>query len=171
MMAAVAILKFRHGVPAAAVVLVTVGAALTACIFSTSANSGSTAETVRGPSALGGQVPLDACSLLSPAIISSVLGSPVIGRHATDAAGTAQCVWQVPSTFDSVSLDIGGPDTAANLALESGSPVHDLGGGAVEFGLAGRLGTVEVVKLSLSDDEAKLVAAGLASQLIAELNG
>jgi hypothetical protein len=41
----------------------------------------------------------------------------------------------------------------------------------VEFGLAGRLATVEVVKVGLSGDEAKLVAAGLAGQLIAELSG
>ncbi|MDT5208738.1 MAG: hypothetical protein QOF67_1153 [Mycobacterium sp.] len=171
MMAAVAILKVRRGALAAAVVLATVGSALVACVFSTSAHSGSTEGTDRGPSALWGPAALDACSLLSLATISSVLNAPVIGRHATDDTGSGYCVWQVPSTFESVSLDIGGPNTAGNLAMEFGGPVHDLGGGAVEFDVAGRRGTVEVVKFGLAGDEAKLVAAGLASQLIAALSG
>ncbi|AGB24321.1 hypothetical protein Mycsm_04067 [Mycobacterium sp. JS623] len=167
----IAILKARRGALAAEVALAAGLILSSACIFSFSAHSGSAMGTVRGPLAIGGSAALDACSLISPRAISSVLGAPVIGRRTADDAGAAHCAWQVTSTFESVSLEIGAPNSAAEFTPGPGGRVSDLGGGAVEFDLAGRLGIVEVVKVSLSDDEATMVAAGLANQLIAERSG
>jgi hypothetical protein len=167
----IAILKASRRALAAEAALVTGLILSSACIFSFSAHSGSAMGTVRGPLAIGGPAGLDACSLMSSRAISSVLGAPVIGRRTADDAGSAQCAWQVTSTFESVSLDIGAPNSAAELTSAPGGQVRDLGGGAVEFDLAGRLGIIEVVKVSLSDDEATMVAAGLANQLIAERSG
>jgi hypothetical protein len=88
---------------------------------------------------------------------------------------------QNPSSYESISVEIGNPHTAANNTLPSpepgfpevGTPGPDgmrfLGNGLVEFAARGRSNTVQVAVLSMAGDEADAAAVDLARKIGAQL--
>ena len=120
-----------------------------------------------------GATAIDVCSLLSADDITALLETPVSG-HPYGAAG---CTWENPSTYESVSVEIGNPGTVVNNTLPApepgfpavGTPGPDgmrfLGSGMVEFPAGGRSNTVQVAVLRMSGDEANNAAVELAQKI------
>jgi hypothetical protein len=117
--------------------------------------------------------PIDACALLSPDDISALLGAPVEG-----ASSDSRCVWENPANLESVSVEIGSPDTAANGTLRPPEPglenvytpgpdgMRFLGPGSVEFVAGGRSNTVQVAVLGMiGDGSANDAAVDLARKI------
>jgi hypothetical protein len=117
--------------------------------------------------------PIDVCSLLSPGDISALLGATVEG-----ASSDSRCVWENPDNLESVSVEIGSPDTAGNGTLRPPEPglegmytpgpdgMRFTGGGAVEFVAGGRSNSVQVAVLSMiSDGTADDAAVDLARKI------
>lgn len=109
---------------------------------------------------------VDACTLLKPEEVQALIGANDGGKGTT--SGRSVCTWTNPAEL-SVTVDIGGPDTAINglpawdPALGPERPLADGmrslgGGGQVEFVAADRDCTVQVVTDPTSnDDDAKAV--------------
>ena len=117
--------------------------------------------------------PIDACALLSPDDVSALLGAPVEG-----ASSDSRCVWENPDNLESVSVEIGSPDTAANGTLRPPEPglenmytpgpdgMRFLGPGSVEFVAGGRSNTVQVAVLDMiGDGSANDAAVDLARKI------
>jgi len=127
--------------------------------------------------ASGSAAAIDACALLAPGDISALLGVTVEGRSTTTDPELPGCVWKNPSSYESISLEIGNPETAINNTLrppepgspEMGTPGPDgmrfLGSGMVEFPAGGRSNTVQVAVLSMAGDEANAAAVELARKV------
>jgi len=120
---------------------------------------------------------IDACSLLSTEDISALLGVPVKGTSTGTDPELAGCLWENPANYESVSLEIGSPNTAANGTLpppepgfpEVGTPgpegMRFLGSGSVEFAAGGRSNLVQVAVLSMLGDDADAAAVELARKV------
>lgn len=115
----------------------------------------------------GDAADIDACSLLKPDEVTALIGANDGGKGTT--SGRSICTWTNPAEL-SVTVDIGGPDTAIN-GLPAWDPaqgperplgdgIRSLGGGgAVEFVASKRDCSVQVVTDPTShDDDAKAVA-------------
>jgi hypothetical protein len=125
---------------------------------------------------------IDACSLLSVDDVSTLLGTSVEGKPTGTDPSLAGCIWENPTSYESVSVEIGAPNTAANNTLpppepgfpEVGTPGPDgmrfLGNGLVEFAAAGRSNTVQVAVLSMSADAANAAAVELANKVGPQLS-
>lgn len=110
--------------------------------------------------------PIDACSMVSPQDVAALLGVTVQGTSTGTEAAMADCMWENPSTEESVSVQISNPGTARNNTLPSAEPglpdpttpgpsgMRFMGGGTVEFAAGDRSNTVQVVVLRLSADQA-----------------
>lgn len=132
-------------------------------------------------SAAAASPPIDACSLVPADKITELLGTPVEGV-ATDAEGSG-CLWENPQNYESVSVEIGDPNTAVNGTLpppepgfpEVGTPGPDgmrfLGSGVVEFPAGGRSNTVQVAVLSMMGDAANDAGVELARIITPQLSG
>jgi hypothetical protein len=119
-----------------------------------------------------GVTEIDACALISAQDITRLLGIPVEGT----STGTG-CLWENPENYESISLEIGSPDTASGGALpppeagfpEVGTPGPDgmrfLGGGSVEFPAGGRSNIVQVAVLSMLGEQADEAAIDLARKV------
>jgi hypothetical protein len=122
-------------------------------------------------------VAIDACALLTAEDVSALLGGTVEGRSTTTDPELPECIWENPSSYESISVEIGNPNTAVNNTLpppepgfpEVGTPGPDgmrfLGSGLVEFAAGGRSNTVQVAVLSMAGDEADAAAVELARKV------
>ena len=120
---------------------------------------------------------IDACALLAAEEISALLGGAVEGRSTTTDPELPGCIWENPTSYESISVEIGNPNTAVNGTLpppepgfpEVGTPGPDgmrfLGNGLVEFAAGGRSNTVQVAVLSMAGDEANAAAVELARKI------
>ena len=127
--------------------------------------------------ASGSAATIDACALLAAEDISALLGGTVEGRSTTTDPELPGCTWENPSSYESISVEIGNPHTAVNNTLpppepgfpEVGTPGPDgmrfLGNGLVEFAAGGRSNTVQVAVLSMAGDEANAAAVELARKI------
>ena len=144
----------------------------------TSAPTGSQETTA--PTAVANAI--DACALLSADDVSRLLGTSVAGKPTGTDPSLAGCIWENPTSYESVSVEIGAPNTAANSTLpppepgfpEVGTPgpngTRFLGHGLVEFAAAGRSNTVQVAVLSMSADAANAAAVELANKIGPQLS-
>lgn len=133
--------------------------------------------TAAASSASDSAVAIDACALVSAEDISALLGGTVEGKSTTTDPELPGCIWENPTTYESVSVEIGNSDTAVNGTLpppepgfpEVGTPGPDgmrfLGNGLVEFAAGGRSNTVQVAVLSMAGDEANAAAVELARKI------
>jgi hypothetical protein len=122
-------------------------------------------------------VAIDACALVSAEDISALLGGTVEGKSTSTDPELPGCIWEHPTSYESVSVGIGNPNTAVNGTLpppepgfpEVGTPGPDgmrfLGSGTVEFAAGGRSNTVQVAVLSMAGDEANAAAVELARKI------
>lgn len=120
---------------------------------------------------------IDACSMVSPQDISSLLGVSVPGKSTGRDPQMGDCSWQNATTEESISLTISNPGTARNNTLpppEAGFPdlttpgpdgMRLMGGGGVEFAAGNRVNTVQVAVLRLSPDQANSAAVDLARKI------
>ncbi|WP_163676829.1 hypothetical protein [Mycobacterium seoulense] len=120
---------------------------------------------------------IDACSMISPQDVSSLLGVSVAGVSTGKEPDMGDCTWTNTSTEESVSLTISNPGTALNNRLPPPAPgfpdptvpgpdgMRYLGGGGVEFAAGDRTNTVQVAVLRLSAGEANAAAVNLARKI------
>ena len=131
----------------------------------------------------GSATAIDACALVSAEEISALLGVVVEGSSTTADPELAGCIWENPSSYESISVAIGNSNTAVNNTLpppepgfpEVGTPGPDgmrfLGNGLVEFAAGGRSNTVQVAVMSMAGDEANAAAVELARKIGPQLPG
>jgi hypothetical protein len=157
-------------------VLAVLGCGLVGCGSNGSAHDPSQPQSA-GESV--GAAALDACALIDAADITKLLGVPVTGRPtSTDPKFPPGCMWENPANSESISLEIGNPDTASGDTLpapEAGFPdvttpgpdgMRFLGPGSVEFAAGGRSNTVQVAVLSmLGGEQANDAAVELARKV------
>jgi hypothetical protein len=120
---------------------------------------------------------IDACKLVSADDIAKLLGKPVEGRAIGGSPDAPACTWENRETYESVTLEIGKPGTAANGTLappdpglgDVGTPGPDgmryLASGMVEFPAGGRANTVQVAVLALLGPDADNAAVDLARKI------
>jgi hypothetical protein len=120
---------------------------------------------------------VDACSMVAPQEISSLLGVSVAGVSTGKDPGRGDCTWTNASTDESVSLRIGNPGTALKDTLPAPEPgfpdpttpgpdgMRYLGSGGVKFAAGDRVDTVQVAVLRLSADQANAAAVTLAREI------
>lgn len=121
--------------------------------------------------------PIDACTLISAADITKLLGKPIDGRSIGGGPDAPACTWENRDTYESVTVEIGNPGTAVNGTLpppepgfpDVGTPGPDgmrfLASGMVEFPAAGRSNTVQVAVLALMGQDADNAAVDLARKI------
>jgi hypothetical protein len=128
--------------------------------------------------ASAGATPIDACSLLSADDIATLLQAPVTGQPNGVGTELPGCSWRNPSTYESVSLQIGNPGTVVNgtlapiepgLATPGPDGMRFLGSGMVEFPAGGRSNTVQVAVVRMSGDEANGAAVELARKVAPQI--
>ena len=120
---------------------------------------------------------IDVCALLSPEDVSTVLGTTVVGTPSD-----SRCVWENQGNLESVSVEIGSPDTAANGTLRPPEPglegmytpgpegMRFTADGAVEFVAGGRSNSVQVAVLSMiGDGTANGAAVDLARKIAPQI--
>jgi hypothetical protein len=129
-------------------------------------------------------VRIGACALVSQEDVTTLIGVPVDGV-ASGVGGRTGCVWENPDTYESVTVDIGAPDTALNDTLpplsERGFPeVQSTPGpdgtrilaGAVEFAAANRYNSVRVATpVTMTPDESIAAAVDLIGKIKPHLPG
>ncbi|KLO28062.1 hypothetical protein ABW16_14040 [Mycolicibacter heraklionensis] len=120
---------------------------------------------------------IDACSMISPQDISSLLGVSVAGVSTGTEPDMGDCTWTNPSNDESVSLTIGNAGTALNNTLpapdanfpDPTTPGPDgmryMSSGSVEFAAGNRTNTVQVAVLRLLGDQANAAAVDLARKV------
>jgi hypothetical protein len=161
-----------------------------ACCAAASCGAGggsdsATASSSPGASAAsdssGSAAAIDACTLISAEDITALLGTTVAGKSTTTDPELPGCIWENPDSLESVSVEIGNPDTAMGNELpppEPGFPelrtpgpdgMMFLGNGSVNFAAGGRSNTVQVAVLSMAGDEADAAAVDLARKIGAQL--
>jgi hypothetical protein len=135
-----------------------------------SSASGGSAGTAADSGATASAKPIDACSMVSPQDISSLLGASVQGKPTTQNAKRGGCVWENTTTSESVTLEIGTPDSAPHNTLPKPLPGLEIGAlrpdgmrtnseGVVQFASGNRDNSVQVAVVRISADER--IAAGL----------
>jgi hypothetical protein len=142
-----------------------------------SATSGSAAPQSAAGAKPSAAKRIDACSMIAPQDISSLLGAPATGVSTGKDPTQGDCMWTNSATDESISLTISNPSTALNNKLppaEAGFPdpttpgpdgMRYTGGGGVEFAAGNRVNTVQVAVLRMSSDEANAAAVKLAHEV------
>ena len=144
----------------------------------TAASSAASAASGAEPAASeAAPVAIDACSLISPEDISALLGVTVEGVSTSNLPETPACTWENPANDESVSVDIGSPDTAINGTLPPLDPafaamatpgpdgMRFMGDGVVDFVAGRRLNSVQVAVLSMLGGQASDAAVDLARKI------
>jgi hypothetical protein len=143
----------------------------------TGASVGQTSPAHQPAAADSGATPIDICSLVSADDVARLLQAPVAGRP----FGTVSCTWKNPSTYESVSVEIGYAGTAVDNTLaplqpdqpSAGIPAPDgmrfLGTGLVEFPAGGRSNTVQIAVPRMSGDEVNSAAIELARKITPQI--
>ncbi len=120
---------------------------------------------------------IDACSMIAPQEISSLLAAPATGVSTGKDPTQADCTWTNSATEESISLTISNPGTALDNKLPPAEPgfpdpttpgpdgMRYLGGGGVEFAAGDRVNTVQVAVLRMSPDDANAAAVKLAREI------
>jgi hypothetical protein len=120
---------------------------------------------------------IDACSMVAPQDISSLLGVTVAGVSTGTRADMGDCTWTNTTTDESVTLNISNPGTAPNNTLPKPPPgvpdpttpgpdgMRYLGYGEVEFAAGDRKNSVQVAVLRIPADQARAEAVKLARQI------
>lgn len=158
-------------------------AALSCAAAGCQSQSGPTSASGSGPgkatsSTAPAAKPIDACSMVSPQDVSSILGVSVSGKPAAPKdPRMGGCTWENTSTDESITLEISQPGTAPHNTLpppEAGFPnaakagpdgMRLLGSRTVEFAAGNRDNTLQVAVLRLSADEANSAAIELARKV------
>src|SRR4051812_37113679 len=115
--------EFRiHRSFAAAVLALSVGAFCAACGSGGSSGdpASSGAATSVGDAPAAGEASaaaIDACGLIPAEKITALLGVPIDGKPTGSNPDMPGCIWENPANSESVSLEIGNPDTAINGTL------------------------------------------------------
>jgi hypothetical protein len=111
------------------------------------------------------------------------MGTPTVGEATGDNPEMPGCIWENIDTFESVSVEIGGPNTAIDGTLpppdtafgEPARPGPDgmrfVGNGVVEFPADERSNTVQVAVNTLRGEDADNAAVDLARQIGSQLDG
>lgn len=127
---------------------------------------------------------IDACALISPEDVEALLGTAIEGVSTSSNPEVPACLWENPENYESISLEIGNPDTAINGTLPPPEPdfpdpytpgpdgMRFLGEGSVEFVADKRNNHLQVAVLSmLGGNGANEAAVDLARKVIAQLEG
>lgn len=179
--------RIRRGFTAVVLAL-SVGVIGAACGSEDSSGGSSAAshETPAGETSAAGDAPaapIDACALLPTDEIALLLAAEVEGTPTGTDPDMPGCIWENPLTYESVSVEIGSPDTAVDGALppiadgstDTTRPGPDgmrfLGSGSVGFAAGNRSNTVQVAVFNMMGPEADDTAVDLARQISAQLNG
>ena len=143
--------------------------------------SGDAAPSSNSARAADGSI--DACALVPADDITALMGTPTVGEATGDNPEMPGCIWENVDTFESVSVEIGNPGTAANDTLPPPDPAFGepttpgpdgmrfLGSGVVEFAADGRSNTVQVAVNSLRGEDADDAAVDLARRIGSQLDG
>jgi hypothetical protein len=135
--------------------------AMSATESASGGNSGDTAAAI------------DACALLSAKDdVAPLIGVTVDGVPSGHGA-TTSCHWENPQTYESVTVDIGAPDTAIGDKLPpvevETTPAPDgmrILGGAIEFAAGSRYNSVQVATpVSMSADASTAAAVDLVNKI------
>ena len=128
--------------------------------------SGATTTAASSDGSSGGAKKIDACTLLSDADATALLGEPVSKKGPAGGVGESTCEWDT-ATYHSVSISVGSPDTAPNdkLTLDpilgTPSPIAALNGkgayagGQAYFTAGNRLNSIQVVSVAGDADRSK----------------
>jgi hypothetical protein len=141
-------------------------------------------STASAEPAAGEASAVDACALVSKEEVATLIGVTVDGVP-NGVGGRSACVWENPDTYESVTVDIGAPDTALDNTLpplsEPGFPeVESTPGpdgtrilvGAVEFAAANRYNSVQVATpVTMTPDESIAAAVDLIQKIKPQLPG
>jgi hypothetical protein len=140
------------------------------------------AESTASAEPAGVAAAVDACALVSKEEVATLIGVTVDGVP-NGVGGRTGCVWENPDTYESVTVDIGAPDTALDDTLpplsEPGFPeVASTPGpdgtrilaGAVEFAAANRYNSVQVATpVTMTPDESIAAAVDLIQKIKPQL--
>jgi hypothetical protein len=170
-----------NGVPGRLALLgvaVVLGGAVAGCQSNNSSNNGPpNGSNGAAGAAASAAKPIDACSMVAPQDVSSLLGVSAPGKSTGTDPQMGNCAWTNSATEESISLTISNPGTAPNNTLpppEAGFPnptapgpdgMRLMGGGMVEFAAGNRDNTVQVAVLRLSSDQANSAAIDLARKI------
>lgn len=171
------VLEIRPIGMAEALKLIGVGVVLSCSVAG--CHSQSSSNNANGPSSpeTPAAKPINACSMVSPQDVSSLLGVSVPGQSTGTDPQMGNCAWQNSTTEESISLTISNPGTAPNNTLpppQAGVPNVStpgpdgmllMGGGEVEFAAGNRVNTIQVAVLRLSPDQANSAAIDLARKI------
>lgn len=172
--------RIRRGVTAAILALSVCGTA--AACGAGGDSRGSAPSDGAAPAAVAPDGSINACALIPADRITSLMGTPTVGEATGDNPEMPGCIWENVDTFESVSVEIGNPGTAANGTLPPSDPTFSdpttpgpdgmrfLGNGVVEFAAAGRANTVQVAVNNLRGEDADNAAVDLAREVGSQLS-
>jgi hypothetical protein len=159
-------IPYRQAMPAVRVVVIT--AVVIAAFWTIGCSAGDPSVVTPSADVVSDEVAtdaVDACGLLSAEDVDAVIGVPFDGVPSGVGARSV-CVWQNPDTGESVTVEIGAPDSAR------GPDSTRVVGGAVEFSAGGRHNSVRVTTpAGDSAEESVAAAARLAERIRPQLPG
>jgi hypothetical protein len=133
-----------------------------------------------GPDPTQGAKRMDACSMLSPQDISSLLGATVQGKPTTHSVVRSGCTWEDKTSEESVTLELGTPGSAPHNTLAAPLPgfpektgpdgMRYIDFGAVKFAGGNRENTVQVAVIRLTPDQRNAAAVDLARKIVPQLS-
>ena len=160
--------------------VVAVALCCTAASCQSQSTPGSAPGGSSGPDATQAAKPMNACSMVSPQDISSLLGASVPGTSTTHNSRKAGCTWENSTTEESVTVEIGTPDSAPLNTLKAALPgfpdrpapdgMRYIDFGAVRFAGGNRENTVQVAVIRLTGDQRDAAAIDLARKIVPQLS-
>ena len=118
--------------------------------------------------------------MVSPQDISSLIAASVQGKPTTHNVRRSGCTWENSTTDESVTVEIGTPDSAPHNTLKAALPgfpdrpgpdgMRYIDFGAVKFAGGDRENTVQVAVIRLSGDQRDAAAVDLARKILPKLS-